>query len=554
MPLNRSNVASGEESRQSQWNCDTASSRGSSSAVSSYVDYRYDSIPLPPAGQSSKARQALFDQARTRTSTLQATGQCLSARRIGHDPDDNPGVIGVAGETGRQCALDFAASSKARLNPGSFERHAGQTSARAVTAIHQNLYDIEAQAKNAVSCPRKAVMEKVRNRNENPNHRIEESLKLGVGELVRGRKAEGGCQPGGRTDPITHFATENREWDPFAWWRPSQKRGMFGDSQDQTWTWQMHNGPTNDEKEHNLHPGEEAVRVVRNVGRFGDLVTCRGERMYNMCGAEDMLPAGVYAHIKCDVPPSKSHITHNDKKYLPVCARQDPPVPHDNNCYNVSEKVWSVFRHGAFSEEARQNAAEDAVKHRQRAQSARPVLQTTGTPEPLREDELPMFMRCRRPLTNHFKQANPLTGSKAEEFNPEAAPEPPRPQVPQGRLGPEFSLRPSSAGNTPSSMGRRASSTGNIGASRKDMVAPSPTGSVGGSRRKDSSGNLDASRRRNSNGSLGDTRGSPSSAASPSKAIRRSASDTSMRSANSRPSSTTKASFADLTKVRWRGT
>lgn len=575
-------------------------SPGHSSAPTDYSDYRYDVVPLPPAGISSKQRQYLADQARGVASKRPSIEQCLSARRIGHDP---PTVLGSTAESERKGCDEFLLSSRARLNPHRFQGSAGQVSAKAVTSIHQNLYDIEAnheqtrrmEAGEEIQVnPRQAVNERVKRRAEAPT---QFSGQLCGGDNTHGSKAEGECgQCRVRTDPITHFASEGRNFGAFDWWKPSTKPTLFGGSHTQTWTWQTMAGPSNDEK-HRIMQDPENARAARV-----DVVSCRGERIYNMCGAEDMLPAGIYAHIKCDVPPAQSHILANDRAQLPICARVHPPPPKDAQTLDMgcSKKIWNVFRNGAHSKEAYAKEAQEDDRRRRRAESARPRLQTVGSARELPEDDLPMFVRCRRPL-GYYKAANPITGSEADEFSPMTpkkqmqrnwSQESPaamqrnqsqeRPQVPPQ---PD---RPTSDGSNSSTMGRRANSARKIEASSRGVVAASPIGSVAGSREEFLNGSGGGSRkenvRRSSNASVGDSRRSPTSTVasefkspqkassmarspggasetsmrSPQKAssMARSppggASDTSMRSPNSRPSSTSKASFADLTKSRWQ--
>lgn len=134
----------------------------------------------------------------------------------------------------------------------------------------------------------------------------------------------------------------------------------------QGWTWQEHRGCR--QKSWDDEPHE---------GHISGAVNCRGERIYNICGAEDLLPAGVYDYIKCDVPPTRSHVVWNDRKYLPTCARNDY-VPRPND-YNNSKTMWGVLRDPATARESRESHCfEDSV----RPQSARPALQTPGPGAP----------------------------------------------------------------------------------------------------------------------------------------------------------------------------
>jgi len=51
----------------------------------------------------------------------------------------------------------------------------------------------------------------------------------------------------------------------------------------------------------------------------------KGEKKYNICGVQDMLPAAQEKFTKGDAPPSARHIFDNDKKYLQGFERGRPP-------------------------------------------------------------------------------------------------------------------------------------------------------------------------------------------------------------------------------------
>jgi len=280
-------------------------------------------------------------------------------------------------------------ASRSHTEPSRYQSAAGQKSDRTVTSIHQNLHDLEAQLAKVHPNPKAAVSDRLKKRGDSMERMVPDELAAKEGVLVEGRKKGNGqcgiqCE---RTDPITHFKHEGVAFNKY-WWRPARRYNSNNRARAQTWTWQQHQGRGEKKLDEN-----SAWYAENKVHDTGDLVTCRGERIYNLCGAEDMLPAALAAYIKCDKPPSKAQIVRNDKKHWPVCAQDSPP--REKNNYNESDEVWSMFCRGAWStdaiEEAKQAAEKEArtkAELLKRPQSARPVLQTTGTEAPHRHYQL----------------------------------------------------------------------------------------------------------------------------------------------------------------------
>jgi len=475
------------------------------------------------------------------------------------------------------------------------------------------LYDLEAQVARNAPNARAAIEQRVKEQAEKPHRDTDRVIAIGNAELIRGTKAAGVCgRNHQRTDPITHFRHENHGKEEVLWWKPCRQatqNGRLGHAQ--TWTWQTHidlsslsgRKQADLEKENMLKETTAHLNAQKHKA-MGDLVTCRGERVYNLCGAEDMLPSGIYEYIKCDVPPTRTQILLNDQKYLPVCVRAMHLGGYLRpNDYNNSEGVWKIFQKGAWSTDYIEEAAkaDSAIQEarsleRTRPQTARAVLQTSGTGkeriDPRNEVE-PMHIR-RRKKNTEVKKLRPMEKSESPLENPaidaiksgglnenqgqspterrmasrpdwnsdtSLADSPPPPACMQ---------RPSSGGSSLSTMRalealerraqsirspgavKKANSTGSVGDGTRNssgnggsMRRASSVGAISDTR-GNASNNGGSLRRQSSTGSLGDARRSLSSTTSPVKPNRRSPSETSFRS--SRPPS----SLEDLTSTRWR--
>jgi len=514
-----------------------APSERPSNYTSDYSDYRYESVRLPAAGQSTKRSKHK---------------QNLCNRAGGNIPQP---MIERIGDHTLEYDQEIIAS-KSRLDPSNYQGAAGQVSARAVTSIHQNLHDKEAQLREGPN-PRLAVDGRVKERQQNPESR-QDCLGIGNAVLIRQRKGSGRCAVNGeRTDPITHFKHERTNDEDWDWWKPCRVMGQRDNANlEQKWSWQSHQGREDAKREKEEARQREKENERHNEDCYGDfakhnkkdvgfLVTCRGEKIYNLCGAEDMLPAAIHECLKCDIPPLKSHVLLNDRKYLPVCARMELPKP---NNYNVSENVWSMFKNGAWGEEY------DIDKQARRTQSARPVMQTCGQRERgsqlqnssqrvCAEDSLAGALHRADP-EHQSQRRRPASGSGTRASETECS-ETENSEYTAGVYERTLPQRPRSASSSRSSLSRRTGSIGNGAVMRRE-------GSIGmvGDMSRSQRPSTSSANRQVSLAMRHATSGLATSDPRRRGAMRRSASDPSLRSrTSSRPSSP--ASVSELSMCRW---
>lgn len=138
-----------------------------------------------------------------------------------------------------------------------------------------------------------------------------------------------------RTDPITHFKSEGLDREGF---KPKKKRGYNHAAAGQSWTW------------------AQDPKVIASLGldnrppnmkqKFS--VGADGQRHYNMCGIEDLIPAASKDYIKCDRPARDQYIERNDKENLAYCFREGLQTDHTKKRpvheYWQSDGIWSVMR------------------------------------------------------------------------------------------------------------------------------------------------------------------------------------------------------------------
>eukprot|EP00930_Biecheleria_cincta_P004530 TRINITY_DN105442_c0_g1_i1.p1 TRINITY_DN105442_c0_g1~~TRINITY_DN105442_c0_g1_i1.p1 ORF type:complete len:460 (+),score=64.61 TRINITY_DN105442_c0_g1_i1:65-1444(+) len=141
------------------------------------------------------------------------------------------------------------------------------------------------------------------------------------------------CPPySARTDPITHHSTSEatlaaaRETS-----RSMRRMGYTSPAAASTWSLaaaaeaearataagDAAAGPDN--ATHRSLPRAASADHVKFSSRV--LVSPRGDTMYHVAGAEDMLPAATKSHLPCDEPPSAGLSRVNDRRALPLYER-----------------------------------------------------------------------------------------------------------------------------------------------------------------------------------------------------------------------------------------
>lgn len=131
------------------------------------------------------------------------------------------------------------------------------------------------------------------------------------------RKAAAACTPARHNrDPLK--PTEEKFTRPM-------KRNGYKSTRDQTWTWNECNemsglGPDTV----NMHDPNTVLKGLSPV-TMKMHTSSKGEKRYNVCGVQDMLPAAQEKYNKGDAPPSARHIYENDKNNLQGFERGRPP-------------------------------------------------------------------------------------------------------------------------------------------------------------------------------------------------------------------------------------
>lgn len=272
------------------------------SGASSFSDYRYDVVHLPPAGLSSGrlkhhwSKQALGSKGPPDFSLIQMKA----------GPNKTP--------PGQH--LDGLHS---RVDPSDFHEAAGSKSEKVQhIGNHGTSHDWEDN-----------LPKKKGHIRDKPSRADE--MKGALFPVQPRGKATFSIYGDAATDPITHFRHQGGVVE--AKWRPARRTGYANEAATQTWTWAQ----SKEALENMPKPTREQTKTEQKIQ-----VSVRGERNYNVCGTEDLLPAATEDFIKCDVPPTRAHIVANDKKYLPYCARQGH-TPRPMKEYNQSHQVWDCM-------------------------------------------------------------------------------------------------------------------------------------------------------------------------------------------------------------------
>jgi len=133
------------------------------------------------------------------------------------------------------------------------------------------------------------------------------------------RKSPAACAPPPRsTDPL------RPQEQKFI--RQLKRFGYITSGSNWTWNESHRTGENNDITQCEVLAGLSATN--RKVWQ-----SVKGERKYNLCGAQDMIPAATKPYTSADWSPSKRHMFENDKKYLQGFERGVRPkgVPQEMN-------------------------------------------------------------------------------------------------------------------------------------------------------------------------------------------------------------------------------
>jgi len=91
-----------------------------------------------------------------------------------------------------------------------------------------------------------------------------------------------------------------------------------------TWTWAECNEVGGSPHIVNMHDPNVVLKGLSPC-KIKMHRSAKGEKRYNVCGVEDMLPAGQEKFVKGDAPPSARHLYENDKNHLAGFERGVPP-------------------------------------------------------------------------------------------------------------------------------------------------------------------------------------------------------------------------------------
>lgn len=261
---------------------------------SDFSEYKYDNIHLPPAGLSS-GRLKHHCGKNTRNRNADFT------------------LIQMKAENARQVPADFV-GMRSLVDPAGYNLPAGTKSERVSHRREYGMHDWEF-GEDGVAGVTKG------------GDRGDEMRRFKPHQSQLRAKAEFSKHNDGPTDPITHFGDIYNRFDCQGndiyrqVYRPGRKYGYANEASSQKWTWRQ-----------GVHdPYANTVPCSRK--KFHTSV--RGERAYNVCGNEDMLPGATADFVKCDVPPPRAYVMANDKRYLPLCARTA-----DTDAYRNAMQAW----------------------------------------------------------------------------------------------------------------------------------------------------------------------------------------------------------------------
>lgn len=147
------------------------------------------------------------------------------------------------------------------------------------------------------------------------------------------KKGKAICTPVGCQNPLLQPGVSPKE-------RYHRRIGYEHGTARQTWTW-------NECKEVPWTPDQSLM----NMKRAGDgksaepgcvkvHTSSKGEKKYNVCGVEDMLPAGTCRFIKSDAPPTSRHIYENDRRELQGFERGEFKARGGDNRIDSSGDTW----------------------------------------------------------------------------------------------------------------------------------------------------------------------------------------------------------------------
>jgi len=117
--------------------------------------------------------------------------------------------------------------------------------------------------------------------------------------------------------------------------------------QESRWTWNESHEVTGQDPEFvKAHDHTVVLAGLKKLER--KLYTSvKGEKKYNICGAQDMIPAGTRQHATADCPPTQRHIYENDKKSLQGFERGARPkgVPVESKIEYMGEspEMWNCM-------------------------------------------------------------------------------------------------------------------------------------------------------------------------------------------------------------------
>lgn len=276
--------------------------------MSDFSDYKFDNLHLPPAGLSSGRLKHHWGKDTWTTPYVD-----FSLIQMPAAPEDNT-LVG----------------SRSMIDPAGYNLPAGTRSER---VLHRKDYGM-----NDWECDDpKEFASKVKMK------RSDDIRKFKIYCPQPRAKAVFSKRNHAKTDPITHFGTiYGDSKSAVKNYRPGRRYGYKNEAASNNWTWRQDKASLDHMSKHN-------TALTKTEQKFQ--VSVRGERQYNVCGTEDLLPAATVGFVKCDVPPPREYITANDKKYLPFCAR-----PFDSDAFinckkppniaNESQQVWNCMRQG----------------------------------------------------------------------------------------------------------------------------------------------------------------------------------------------------------------
>jgi len=277
------------------------------SGASSFSEYKYDNIHLPPAGLSSGRLKHYWGKVANNSSA-----------------HVDFSLIQMPPENIRQDPAEFV-GMRSLIDPSGYNDPAGNRSERVLHRKEYGIHDWECE-------PVEPGASKL--------NRSDEIRKFKIYTPQPRAKAAFSKHSSKKTDPITHFGAIYRKAEGKGY-RPGRRYGYTNEASAQNWTWKQ-------DKASWAHMKDIPMTKTRSEQKFQ--ISVRGERAYNVCGTEDLLPAATEEFIKCDVPPPKAYIMANDKKFLPFCARAA-----DSDAYqsvfkslpttdpNQSSQIWSCM-------------------------------------------------------------------------------------------------------------------------------------------------------------------------------------------------------------------